>query len=263
MNINKLKTMRQQGEKISMVTCYSHWAAKLVSQSQIDCVLVGDSVAMVVHGHPNTISATLDMMATHTEAVARGLTKKLLITDMPFLAHKRGLTKAVDAACLLMQKGAHGIKIEGAGQNLELISHLVEGGVPIMGHLGLTLQSIHQLGGPKVQGRSPKKAQQLLEDARNLEEAGCFALVLECIPPNLARTITEALSIPTIGIGAGPFTSGQVLVTHDLLGLNPGFQPKFLKTYAPGATLVTSSLDTYHQEVRQKTFPESKHCYGD
>ncbi len=255
--------MKDQGEKISMVTCYSHWSAKLVSQSLVDCVLVGDSVAMVVHGHPNTISATLSMMATHTEAVARGLTKKLLITDMPFLAHKRGLDKAVDAACLLMQKGAHGIKIEGAGQNIPLISHLVEGGVPVMGHLGLTLQSVHQLGGAKVQGRSPQKAQQLLEDALQLEDAGCFALVLECIPPALAKKVTDALSIPTIGIGAGPYTSGQVLVTHDLLGLNPDFQPKFLKTYAPGASLIKNSLDTYHQEVRQKAFPQSNHCYGD
>lgn len=262
MNIHYFKQKKEAGEKIAMVTCYDAPSAAIVEKSYIDCVLVGDSVAMVVHGHPNTTHATMAMMVLHTQAVARQLKSKFIVADMPFLSYRTSLPKAMDNVGALIQAGAHAVKLEGCTGNLELIRHMVDSGVPVMGHLGLTPQAIHQLGGNKVQGRSQAMAEQLLKQAQQLQEAGVFSIVLECIPYALAHTISQALIIPTIGIGAGPHTDGQVLVFHDLLGLQTDFKPKFLKRYFEAEQQFANALNAFASEVKNGEFPTIEHhCY--
>lgn len=260
MNILDFQSMKQTRKKISVVTCYDYWSAKIIAQSDINCALVGDSLAMVMHGHPTTIPATLEIMVLHTQAVARGLLKKPIITDMPFLAHRKGLKPAMHAVEKLIQAGAHAIKLEGAQNNLKIIKHIVNSGIPVMGHLGMTPQSIHQLGGYKVQGKNGA-GETLLRDAAQLQEAGCFSIVLECIPTQLAQNITQQLTIPTIGIGAGPHVDGQVLVFQDLLGLNPDFNAKFLKQFLNGNQVIQTALNHFHTEVTQQIYPAQEHCY--
>lgn len=261
MNILDFQERKQSHKKISMVTCYDYTFAKLLSETEIDCLLVGDSLAMTMHGHPTTLQATTQMMALHTAAVARGAPQKLIVADMPFLANRKSLTAVMTAVEKIMQAGAHAIKIEGAAGNLKLIRHIVDSGVPVMGHLGLTPQSIHMLGGFKVQGRDDKAQKVLMEHSLALQEAGCFGLVLECVPSSLGTQITQQLSIPTIGIGAGSGTDGQVLVLQDLLGLNKGFKPKFLKTYLNGFDLIQQALNQFHNEVQELKFPSEKESY--
>jgi len=246
---------------ISMVTCYDAWSASLIADTDIDCVLVGDSVAMVVHGHDTTIPADVPMMTLHTAAVRRGAPEAFIIGDLPFLSFRRGLAAGVDAAAELMRAGANAVKLEGAAGNLELIHHLVESGVPVMGHVGLTPQSVHQLGGFKVQGRGDDAAADLVEQARELERAGCFAVVLEAIPAAVAARATADLDIPTIGIGAGPHVDGQVLVLQDLLGLTTAFKPKFVRTWMDGSTLIRNALQCYHDDVVSGAFPNGGESY--
>ncbi|MFZ3231235.1 MAG: 3-methyl-2-oxobutanoate hydroxymethyltransferase [Pseudobdellovibrio sp.] len=248
-------------EKITMVTCYDFAFAKIIAKTDVDCILVGDSLAQVVHGHSTTLKATSRLMALHTAAVVRGIGSKFVVADMPFLSTRKGLRYAMDCIDMIMKSGAHAIKIEGADGHLELIRHIVESGIPVMGHLGLTPQSIHQLGGPKVQGKKSEHAHKILEDAVALEKAGCFSIVLECIPATLAKEISEKLEIPTIGIGAGASTDGQVLVLQDMLGMNTEFSPKFLKKYLAGADLITTALNTYVTEVKENTFPSVANQY--
>jgi 3-methyl-2-oxobutanoate hydroxymethyltransferase len=261
MKIQDFKAYKNEGRKISMVTCYDHWSARIINTTDIDCVLVGDSLAMVMHGHSTTINATTAMMALHTAAVVRGATEKFIVADLPFLSYRKSLTENMNAVEQIMQAGAHALKLEGARGNLELVRHIVDSGVPVMGHLGLTPQSIHQLGGFKVQGRGQKEYLDLVQDAQALEEAGCFSVVLECVPSPLAKEISHTLKIPTIGIGAGSETDGQVLVLHDMLGMNPSFKPKFLRTYLDGFELIKNALNDYHQEVNKKEFPTEKESY--
>jgi 3-methyl-2-oxobutanoate hydroxymethyltransferase len=262
MNIFDFIKKKQSGEKITVVTCYDYTSAKILSQTDIDCILVGDSVAMTMHGFKDTIAATLDMMCFHTAAVSRGIGNKFIVTDLPFLSFRKSINKTVSAAQQLMQAGAHALKIECATGNLELIRHLTESGVPIMGHLGLTMQYMHTIGGCKVQGKTQESAEQLKRDALALQEAGCFAIVLECIPNQLAKDVSTSLRIPTIGIGAGPDTDGQVLVLQDLLGLNIDFKAKFVKTYIDGHDQMKKSISTYIQEVKSGEFPQHEHSYG-
>jgi 3-methyl-2-oxobutanoate hydroxymethyltransferase len=253
---------KQSGEKISMITCYDYTSARLLADTSIDCLLVGDSAAMTMHGHKDTLLATLPMMCFHTTAVGRGAGDKFIISDMPFLSYRKSLSKNVSAAEALIQAGAHAVKLEGAAGNAKLIRHLVESGVPVMGHLGLTIQLLRVLGGFKVQGKTQESAKRIKEDAFHLQEAGCFALVLECIPNPLAKDITQSLSIPTIGIGAGPDTDGQVLVFQDLLGLNTDFKPKFVKTFLNGHEQVKNGVEAYVQAVKSGEFPGNEHCYN-
>lgn len=238
-----------------MVTCYDAWSAKLIDQSPIDIILVGDSAAMVMHGFDHTVHATLDMMTWHTSAVARVVKNTFILGDLPFCSYRKSLSETVTAAETLMRAGAHAIKLEGARGNLDSIRHLVDSGIPVMGHIGLTPQAVHAMGGYKVQGRLEKEANALKEDALKLQESGCFALVLECIPARLAEEITASLTIPTIGIGAGPHTDGQVLVLHDLLGFNPDFKAKFTRQYLAGHTLIQEALNQFHHEIQQAEFP--------
>lgn len=254
----KTKSIR----KSSWVTCYDYPSAQIIQSSPIDGVLVGDSLAMTIFGDPNTLKATTELIASHTQAVAKGLNeKKILIADLPFLSYRGSLDKLIDHVLLLMQSGAHGIKLEGAKGNIKVIEHLVESGIPVMGHLGLTPQSIHQLGGFKVQGKTPEQWNTLIHEAQLLEKAGCFSLVLECVPFELAKEITQTLKIPVIGIGAGHETDGQILVWHDMMGYPSVYTPKFVRCFGNVQTLMSEALASYHDNVINKAFPSPEESY--
>lgn len=261
MNVLEFQKKKLNHEKITMLTCYDYTSARLMANSKVDCLLVGDSAAMTMHGFANTLAASVEMMALHTAAVVRGAPNKFIIGDLPFLSYRQALNENIAAVKILMQAGAQAVKLEGAAGNLDLIKHLVESGVPVMGHLGLTPQAIHALGGFKVQGKTLDAEQQLLQDAQSLEAAGCFAIVLECVPGTLANNITHSLKIPTIGIGAGSGTDGQVLVFQDLLGLNTEFKPKFVKHFINGAEIFISGINTFVDEVKEGVFPQHEHSY--
>lgn len=253
---------KNAGEKITMVTCYDYTSAAILNKTSTDCLLVGDSLAMTMHGFPTTVSATTDIMALHTAAVVRGARDKFIIGDLPFLAYRKSLADNINAVQSLMQAGAHAVKLEGVAGNAGLITHLVESGVPVMGHIGLTPQFVNMMGGYHVQGKTQESAKRLKEEARALQQAGCFALVLECVPSALAAEITADLKIATIGIGAGPDTDGQVLVFQDLLGLNTDFKSKFVKKFLNGAELVTGAIEEYNSSVRKGAFPDADHSFG-
>ncbi|MBC7741011.1 MAG: 3-methyl-2-oxobutanoate hydroxymethyltransferase [Bdellovibrionaceae bacterium] len=252
---------KANGQKITMITCYDSSFAQLISQSQVDAILVGDSLAQVMHGHKTTLQASTNLMALHTAAVVRAASGQFVVADMPFMSTRKGLKNSMDQVEKLMKAGANAIKIEGADGHIQLIQHIVESGVPVMGHLGLTPQSIHQLGGPKIQGKNEAAALKISNDALALQKAGCFSLVLECVPTSLASHITSQLSIPTIGIGAGAETDGQILVLQDMLGMNKNFNPKFLKKFMEGADLITEALNSYVTEVQTKKFPTKEQSY--
>ncbi len=262
MNVLDFQKMKDEGRKISMVTCYDYSSARAVAESTVDCILVGDSLAMTMHGHPTTLSATTAMMALHTAAVARGAPSKFIVADLPFLTYRKGLKDAMDSVQELMTAGAHAVKLEGVRGHAEIIRHIVDSGVPVMGHLGLTPQSVNLLGGMRVQARTDAAVDLLASQAGELEQAGCFSLVLECVPCEVARRVTELLTIPTIGIGAGPSVNGQVLVYQDMLGLNPGFRPKFLRTYANAFEVIQEALDTYDRDVKGGDFPSERESYS-
>jgi 3-methyl-2-oxobutanoate hydroxymethyltransferase len=261
MNIFDFYKKKSKHEKISMVTCYDYTSARTLAATHVDCLLVGDSVAMTMHGFKDTISATVEMMVAHTAAVSRGAGNKFIVSDVPFLACRKSLSESVHVAQLLMQAGAHAIKIEGAAGNLDLIKHLTESGIPVMGHLGLTPQLIHILGGYKIQGKTEQSADRIKQDALLLQEAGCFGLVLECVPNQLAGEITQSLSIPTIGIGAGNLTDGQVLVFQDLLGLNIDFKPYFVKNFMDGHDQLKTSINNFVHAINNGEFPKHEHYY--
>lgn len=261
MNILDFYAKKKQQEKITMVTCYDYTNARILAQTAVDSFLVGDSVAMTMHGHKDTISATLAMMELHTKAVSRGAGDKCIISDLPFMSYRKSLSKNVSAAQALIQAGAHAVKLEAVKGNESFIKHLTESGIPVMGHIGLTPQFIHSLGGFRVQGKTDESASRLKEEAFALQALGCFALVLECVPSPLAKSITESLTIPTIGIGAGPDTDGQVLVMQDLLGMTTDFRPKFVKHFMHGSEAIMRSVNQFVDEVRSGEFPENEHCY--
>ncbi len=261
MTIHMFRDRKRDQQKISMVTCYDHWSAKILNKSAVDCLLVGDSLAVVMHGFDSTVHATVPMMEMHVAAVARGAPDKFIVADMPFLSCSKGLQPAMEAVEKLMQAGANAVKIEGADHQVDVIRHIVEAGVPVMGHIGLTPQSIHNLGGHRVQGKDQAKAMQLIEHAKTLEQAGCFAVVLECVPTKVGSCISQSIRIPTIGIGAGPHTDGQVLVLHDLLGVDPDFAPKFLRRYASGFSVVADAVNHFHEDVVRRDFPSLQESY--
>ncbi len=260
MNIFDFQRKKLAADKISMITCYDYTSAQILAKTSVDCLLVGDSLAMTMHGFTDTLAATVDMMCYHIAAVRRGASEKFIIGDLPFLSYRGSMSKNVATALKLMQAGANALKLECATGNLKLIRHLTDSGVPIMGHLGLTPQYIHMLGGYKIQGRSEDSAARIKADALKLQKAGCFALVLECVPNALAKEITESLAIPTIGIGAGPDTDGQVLVFQDMLGLSD-FKPKFVKTFIDGQTQIKSGVETFVAEIKNGSFPSDEHCF--
>lgn len=260
-NINDFQKMKEKNIPICMVTCYDYWSAQIIQDSDIDAVLVGDSAAMVMHGYKSTINAEVNMMLYHIAAVRRGMDDKFLIADLPFLAHRKNRRLTVEVVDKFLKAGANAIKIEGADSNIEIIKYLVESGVPVMGHLGLLPQSINSIGSYRLQAADIESSEKLLSDAKELQDAGCFSIVLEMIPSDLAKEVTKALSIPTIGIGAGKYTSGQILVLHDLLGLSRDFNPKFLRKYLDGYNLIKKSLNQYSRDVKRRTFPSIKESY--
>jgi len=246
---------RREQQPIVVVAAYDALMARLLAAAGVDAILVGDSAAMVVHGYPSTVHATVDLLCPHVAAVRRGAPDLFIIADLPFLSVRQGTAVAAAAAGALMQAGANAVKLEGLSGHEEVVPHLVGSGIPVMGHLGLTPQSVHQLGGYRVQGRSPEAAERLREEARTLEALGAFALVLECIPGELAASLTSELAIPTIGIGAGAGTGGQVLVLSDILGLDPRFQPRFARRYLAGHELIQDAVRRFSAEVRAGAYP--------
>lgn len=262
MNINDYLKYKKDGKNISIITCYDYWSATIVEESDIDSILVGDSLAMVSHGYDSTLPANIDLMAQHTIAVRRGAPTKFIIGDMPFLSHRKSLDSVLDSAGKLMQAGANAIKLEGVTGHEDTIKYLVESGIPVMGHLGLTPQSFNSFGGFKVQSKTEEALIKLIEDAKKLEELGCFSIVLECIPDSAGKRVTEALTIPTIGIGAGKDTDGQVLVLQDMLGVNTGYTPKFVRKFMDGTNLIKSALNEYNTTVKSGEFPGKGESYG-
>jgi 3-methyl-2-oxobutanoate hydroxymethyltransferase len=248
------RAQREQ-QPIVMIAAYDALLARIVAASEADAILVGDSVAMVVHGFPSTIHATIDMMAMHVAAVRRAAPELVVIADLPFLSVRRGIGAATEAAGALMQAGATAVKLEGVTGHEDVVAHLVGSGIPVMGHLGLMPQSVHQLGGYRLQGRAPAEAERVRREAQRLEELGAFAIVLECVPAALAAAITAERAIPTIGIGAGAGTAGQVLVLSDLLGLDARFQPRFARKYLDGHATVRDAINHFARDVREAQFP--------
>jgi 3-methyl-2-oxobutanoate hydroxymethyltransferase len=264
--VHELRRMKEAGEKIAVVTAYDATAARLVAAAGADVVLVGDSLGMVVQGHDSTLPVTLDQMVYHCAAVRRGLARgdgrAHLVGDLSFGSYQAGPDDAVKAAMrLVAEGGVEAVKLEGGADYADVIRRIVRAGVPVMGHIGLTPQSVHKMGGYVVQGKDSEKAQQLLRDARALEAAGCHALVLECIPAELARIVSGGLRIPTIGIGAGPDCDGQVLVLNDLLGLDDAFTPKFVKRFAELGRAVEGAVGAYVGEVKAGAFPADQHSF--
>lgn len=257
-----LKKAKEEHRKLTMITCYDYAFAKLIDQTDIDLVLVGDSVAMVMHGYDSTIHATVEMIELHTKAVSKGLKKAFIVSDMPFLSLSKGSDLAIDSAGKLMRAGAHSVKIENIRGFESIVRLMVQTGIPVMGHLGLTPQSVHVFGGMKVQAKTELARKQLLEDAKLFEACGAFALVLECVPSDIAKEVTESISIPVIGIGAGKDTDGQVLVLQDLLGFQKEFKPKFLKHYLKGDEVIKTAIESYINEVKEGIYPDLEHSYG-
>jgi 3-methyl-2-oxobutanoate hydroxymethyltransferase len=254
-NILDFARAKREERPIVILAAYDALMARLLAASEIDAILVGDSAAMVVHGFPSTIHATVEMMVVHTAAVRRGAPAAVVIADMPFLSVRRGRDEAMQAAGALMQAGATAVKIEGVAGQEEIIAHLVESGIPVMGHLGLTPQSVHQLGGHRLQGRTAEAAARLKAEALTLEQRGAFSLVLECVPAALAEETSRELAIPVIGIGAGPATDGQVLVLADLLGLDAQFRPRFARRYREGHGEALAAVNAFVRDVRAARFP--------
>ena len=258
-SINEIKEKKSKKEKIVMLTAYDYSTAKLVDEAGIPLILVGDSLGMVMLGYESTIPVTMDEMIHHTKAVVRGTKQALVIGDMPFMTYHTNTADALrNAARFIQEGGAQAIKLEGGVTVAETVKRIVECGIPVMGHIGLTPQSVHQLGGHKVQGKTPEAAERLLNDARALEQAGAFAVVLELIPAPLSKLITQKIGIPTIGIGAGPDCDGQIQVISDLLGLFSDFVPKHAKQYAKLAGLIKIALADYIAEVKAGKFPTAE-----
>jgi 3-methyl-2-oxobutanoate hydroxymethyltransferase len=261
--LTELADMKRRGERIVMVTAYDYPSGRLADAAGIDVVLVGDSAAMTVLGHDSTVPATMEDMLVLARAAARGVERPLVVADMPFGSYQVSDEEAMrNAVRFVKEAEVDAVKVEGAGPTLSRVRALVGAGVPVMGHLGLTPQSATMLGGYRAQGRTAKRAQHLVDDALALEQAGCFSLVLECVPSIVATRIREVLSIPTIGIGAGPECDGQVLVFHDLLGLYEGRSPRFVKRYAELAQVARGALERYAEDVRSGAFPEEAHTYA-
>lgn len=260
--VHEFARFKAEGRRISMVTAYDAWSARIVAQSNVDAILVGDSAAMVVHGEPTTLGATVGLMAMHTRAVARAAAGKFLIADLPFLSFRKGIPAAMRAVGTLVTSGAQAVKLEGVDGHEDVIRHIIGSGVPVMGHIGLTPQSINLFGGFRTQGRSEHDAACLVRQAHALEDLGCFAVVIECVPADLAARITAELAIPTIGIGAGVGTDGQVLVLHDLLGLNTSNAPRFVRRYCNAEVLVTNALNAYDADVKDSRFPGPRESYS-
>lgn len=260
--IPHLMKLRAAGEKITMLSCYDASFAALCEAAGVEMFLVGDSLGMTVQGHDSTLPVSLDDMVYHTRCVVRGSSRTLVVGDLPFGAYQESPQQAFASAARLMAAGAGMVKLEGGAVMAETVAFLVARGIPVMGHLGLTPQSVHTLGGYRVQGKTDDAAQRLLDDAKLLQEAGAASLVLECVPSPVGRQVTEALSIPTIGIGGGPHCDGQILILHDMLDVYPGKKAKFVKNYMQGAASIQEAIQNYVREVKSGAFPSPEYCFS-
>ncbi len=261
--IQTLRQMKQRGEKIAMLTAYDATFARLLDEAGTDVLLVGDSLGMVVQGHETTLQVTLEEIAYHCRAVVRGARRAHVVGDMPFMSYQASYEQGVTNAGRLMKEGTcHSVKLEGGAVHAELVSRLVAAGIPVMGHIGLTPQSFHQLGGFKVQGRDIGGRERLLSDARTLEAAGAYSIVLEAIPADIAREITESVSVPTIGIGAGTHCDGQVLVSYDALGMDETFKPRFVRRYETLGQRIKDAVAHYVEDVRAGAFPSDAESFS-
>lgn len=257
-----LSLLKQKGVKITALTAYDFITAKLLDEAGIDLILVGDSLGNVFQGNDTTLPVTMDEMIYHTKAVSKGITRAMLVVDMPFMSYQLSKDEAFrNAGRIMKETSAGGVKLEGGKRVAKTIKKITRDGIPVMGHIGLTPQSIHQFGSYRERGRSEEEAAELLEDAKVVEESGAFALVLEKIPAQLAKSITESVSIPTIGIGAGPHCDGQILVTPDMLGLNTDFHPRFVRRYAELAENLSAAVKGYINDIREKNFPSEEESY--
>lgn len=257
-----LRRKKRKGEKIVMITAYDHLFARIFDEAEVDIILVGDSLGNVVQGLETTLPVSLEEMLYHTRIVSRGVRRAMVVGDMPFMSFQVSSDDALrNAGRFMKESGAHGVKLEGGLEMAPTVERIVKAGIPVMGHVGLTPQSVHQLGGYRVQGKKEKEARKLVEDVKALQQAGAFGVVLECTPMELSRTVTEEFKIPTIGIGAGPFCDGQVLVMHDLLGLTLGQTASFVKKYADLAGESRRAVDLFIKEVREGTYPDEDHSF--
>jgi len=252
---------KRKGEKISALTAYDYSSAIIVDNAGIDIILVGDSLGNTILGYESTLPVTMEDMLHHVKAVARGRKRSLLIADMPYMSFHLSPQETVRNASLFMREGAEGVKIEGGKKRINMVKALLDAEIPVMGHIGLTPQSIHIFGGYRVQGKEIESAKALIEDAIALEEAGVFSIVLESVPTEVSKIITKILKIPTIGIGAGPFCDGQILVFHDLLGLTPGYLPKFVRKYADLQRIIDTSIKSYIEDIKNGKFPDERESY--
>ncbi len=260
-NINQLFAKQQASEKLAMLTCYDYSSARIMNQSTVDMILVGDSAAMVMHGESSTLPIDYVTMAQHVSAVAKGAPDKFIIGDMPFLSYRKSLDENMKAVEALMKAGAHAIKLEGVAGNESLIKHIVDSGIPVMGHIGLTPQSVNQFGGFKVQGKSADDQARIINEAKTLESLGCFSVVLECVPDQLTRELVKHTDMITIGIGAGAAVDGQVLVLQDMLGYSSAFSPKFLRRYLNTEELFLNAFNAYADDVKKQQFPDESEQY--
>lgn len=259
---HQLLTMKERGEKISMLTAYDYSMAKLIDEAGVDIILVGDSASNVMAGHQTTLPITLDQMIYHASSVIRAVNRAFVVVDIPFGAYQGNSSEALRSTIRIMKEsGAHSVKMEGGAEIKESVSRVLSAGVPVMGHLGLTPQSIYKFGTYAVRAKENEEAEKLISDAKLLEECGCFAVVLEKIPADLAKRVSEEISIPTIGIGAGPHTDGQVLVMHDMLGITAEFKPRFLRQYADLGNVITDAVGNYIKDVKSGDFPNEKESY--
>jgi 3-methyl-2-oxobutanoate hydroxymethyltransferase len=262
--VSVLRQMKANKEKIAMLTAYDYLTAEILDQIGVDIILVGDTLAMVFAGYDTTLPITLENMLYHTEIVARAAQRAMVVGDMPFMSYQVNAEQAlINAGRFMKEARAHAVKLEGGRRMVPTIKKIVSAGIPVMGHIGLTPQSVHKFGGFKLQGRTPEDAQRILDSAKALEDAGCFALVLEKIPQQLAQRVTASLSIPTIGIGAGPHCDGQVLVIHDMLGVFEKFRPRFVKVYAEIGQMMRQACKQYVEEVKADIFPTEEHSYDE
>jgi len=260
--INDFRTRKESGLPISMVTCYEYALARIIDQTPMDAVLVGDSLGNVIAGYETTIPVTVDQIIYHSEIVKRGAPSKFVVADMPFMSYHVSVEDSLrNAGRIMKETGVNALKLEGGREFCAVVKALTDASIPVMGHLGLTPQSVHKLGGYSVQGREEDKRKRLIEDAVMLQDAGAFSITLEKVPASLAKEISEKLAIPTIGIGAGSGCDGQVLVINDLLGLDQGFHPKFVKKYADLYTVSKQALESYDREVKEREFPSKDHSY--
>jgi 3-methyl-2-oxobutanoate hydroxymethyltransferase len=259
--INHLYAKQQAGEKLAMLTCYDFSSAKIINQSAVEMVLVGDSAAMVMHGEGSTLPIDYRTMAQHVRAVVKGAPDKFIVGDLPFLSYRKSLDENMKAVEALMKAGAHAIKLEGVSGNEKLIKHIVESGVPVMGHLGLTPQSVNQFGGFKVQGKTEQAQQKITAELQVLEGLGCFSVVLECVPDDLTQKLVNLTNMITIGIGAGAAVDGQVLVMHDMLGFSSDFSPKFLRRYLNTEQLFLDAFNAYAKDVKEQSYPNQSEQY--